>query len=54
MGNQIVALFQGDHNEWNVDYNIRKGNNHSMILWFKTRQNGEFQIRLFHLYDTNL
>jgi hypothetical protein len=51
---QLVSTFESLENEWNIDYTIRKGNNHSMILWYRQRQDDFFELRMFDLWGLDL
>jgi hypothetical protein len=50
-GRNIVSVFESKENEWTYEHSLRKGNNHSMILWFRARQDDHIELRLFDLYD---
>jgi len=45
------ALFESKDDEWTYEYLTRKGNSHSLIIWFKARHDEQFEIKTFDLRD---
>jgi len=35
-----VSTYESKDNEWNYEFPVKKGNNHSMIIWFKQKHEG--------------
>jgi hypothetical protein len=46
-----MAQFEGRDNEWTYEFVTRRANNHSMIAWFKPRNDEEIELRTFDLRD---
>jgi hypothetical protein len=44
-----VARYESIENEWTYEYLSRKANNHSMIAWFKPRNDEEIELKTFDL-----
>jgi hypothetical protein len=44
-----VAKYESVDNQWTTDMEIFKGNNHSMFIWCKRRNDEEVDIRSFDL-----
>jgi hypothetical protein len=45
------AVYESKDDEWTYEHLTRKGNNHSMIIWFKSRHDDQFEIKTFDLRD---
>ena len=45
------ALFESKDDEWTYEHLTRKGNNHSLIIWFKSRHYEQFELKTFDLRD---
>lgn len=50
-GDKPVAQFEGRDNEWTYEYIARRANNHSMIAWFKPRNDEEIEFKTFDLRE---
>lgn len=50
-GVKPVAEFESEEDQWTYEYHVRKANNHSMIVWFKSRHDEEFDFKVFDLRD---
>lgn len=48
---KAVAIYESQDNEWTHEYITKKGNNHSMLIWFKQRHDEEFEFRTFDIRD---
>lgn len=44
-----VAEFQSVENQWTYEYPVKRGNNHSMIVWFRYKHEGEVEFNYFDL-----
>jgi hypothetical protein len=40
-----------DDDVWTYEYLVKKGNNHSMVCWFKGRHDDGFEFKVFDLRD---
>ena len=45
-----IEIYDTDE-EWTHEYMIRKGNEDSMLIWFKNRQDEQFDIRVHQLRE---
>ena len=45
------ALFESKDDEWTYEHLTRKGNNHSLVIWFKSRHDEQFELKTFDLRD---
>lgn len=48
---KAVARYESQDNEWTHEHLSRKANNHSMIVWFRPRNDEEIEIKCFDLRD---
>jgi hypothetical protein len=46
-----VAEFASIDNQWTYEFPIKKGNNHSMIIWFRYKHEAEIEFNYFDLRD---
>lgn len=46
-----MARYESKDDEWTHEYLCRKANNHSMLAWFKPRNDEEIEIKTFDLKD---
>ena len=51
LGSKPVARYESEDNEWTHEYISRKANSHSMMCWFKPRNDEEIEIKTFDLRD---
>lgn len=50
-GGKPEAVYESKEDEWTYEHHIRKGNNHSMIIWFKGRHDEQFEFKTFDLRE---
>ena len=48
-GDKPFAIYESQDDQWTHEYLTTKGNNHSMIIWYKARHDEEFEFRMFDL-----
>ena len=46
---KFVAEFQSKENLWTYEFPVKRGNNHSMILWFRYKHEAEVELHYFDL-----
>ena len=46
-----MARFESEEDQWTHEYISRKANNHSMMAWFRPRNDEEIEIKTFDLRD---
>jgi hypothetical protein len=39
--------FESVADQWTYEYQVVKGNNHSMVLWYKARHDQTFELKMF-------
>ncbi len=44
-------IFNAKDNEWTYEYITKQANQHSMMAWFKARQDNEWEFRTYDLRD---
>jgi len=46
-----VARYESSDDEWTHEYISKKANSHSMIVWFKPRNDEEIELKMFDLRE---
>jgi len=50
-GDKPIEKYESKEGEWNYDWPIVKANNHSKMVWYKTKHEQEIEFRSFDLKD---